>query len=1068
MRFRRIGANCPAPALTMPIGTGIPRILVSGSPDWCDAPKLVMQLAPSLLLALANRLATSLGLVLLAVASADAADKQVSYNRDIRPLLSDRCFLCHGPDEASRQADLRLDNRESAIEGAIVPGDWSRSELIDRITSDDPDYQMPPPDSQKRPFTPTQVALVKRWIDQGAEYQPHWAFVPPTRPQLPATRLKAWQTNAIDRFVLAKLDEQGWQPAAKADRRTLLRRAALDLTGLPPSRDQLEAFLQDETPRAWSNALDRLLASPAYGEHRTRYWLDAARYADTNGYQYDFQRDQWVWRDWVINAFNTNQPFDQFTIEQLAGDLLPNATPQQRLATGFNRNHPITVEGGIIDEEYRVEYVLDRTTTAGAVWLGMTTGCARCHDHKYDPLSQKEFFQFSAYFNQVPERGMNGFDPRERIPSPLGQAERQAIEQRVASTRRTFRQAMRQWNPDLEAMGNRFLAILDEGWLVAKPSSVRSQGGATSEILPDNSVRITGKNPAKDVYEIELPTPSGPIHGIRLTALPDKSTSTGGPGRSSNGNFVLSEITVEVSSKLQPENFQTVTLSSAQADYSQAGYNISRAIDGKIDNSGWAVNGDPKQLQEPINAHFVADNATIATGSGKLRVKLHFQGNYANHQFGRFELALVTAAELPAALPVAIVLKTAKAKRTAAEQLAVERLAVSQYGPDDVKQSLRQYSAALEQEQVALAAVPETMIMRDVQKPRGAYVLDRGEYDKRGEHVQPGTPAALPPLPEQYPANRLGFAKWLTMPNNPLTSRVTVNRFWIELFGIGLVDTPEDFGLQSSLPSHPELLDWLAVEFVESGWDIKQLLKTIMMSQTYQQDSSITPDSFARDPLNRFLARGPRLRLDAETIRDVSLSVSGLLNSKVGGPSVFPYHPQGLWLEVNNRPGFSSSYKQDAGDKLYRRSVYTFWKRTVPPPSMAVFDAPTREYCQVRRSRTNTPLQAFVLLHDPQFIEAARALAQRMLVEGGKTPEEQIRFGFESAVGRQPTEQELRLLRQTYAERLAVYSESPQKAKRLLSVGDSPRDTNLPVVKHAAMTSVARLLMNLSEFITKG
>ncbi|MCG8449505.1 MAG: PSD1 and planctomycete cytochrome C domain-containing protein [Pirellulales bacterium] len=993
---------------------------------------------------------------------------KLSFNHDVRPILSDRCFVCHGPDEASREADLRLDQRATATEWAIVPGDWSESEVIARITSDDPDLRMPPTSSNKAPLTPGEIDKLKQWIAQGAEYEDHWAFVVPTRPALPPARLKAWEANPIDRFVLAQLDEKGWNPSPRADRRTLLRRAAFDLTGLPPTAAQLAEFLKDQSADAWSRAIDRLLASPAYGEHQARHWLDAARYADSNGYQYDLKRDQWAWRDWVINAFNANQSYNDFTIEQLAGDLLPNATEQQRLATGFNRNHPITIEGGVIDEEYRVEYVIDRTVTAGTVWLGLTLGCARCHDHKFDPLSQKEFYELTAFFNQVPEKGMAGFKPQMKIPSPFQVATVDAARAEAAKTKARFRDAFSKWNPDVAEFETTVPVSLDSGWEVKKPKSVVSQHGAKTETLADGSVLVSGKNPDTDIYEIMLPVDNRPIHGIRLTALADPSVENGKVGRSDNGNFVLSEIEVERSTRQTPDAFHPLKLVGAKANYSQPGFPVARAIDGKFGNSGWAVYGSPDHLQGPLTAVFVPERPFPVDEEGQLRVRLRFDSHHRRHQISRFMISVAVAGELAEVLPAIIALETPAAERTTEEQFTIQGFMARRKGPEPVRQAWQQFVGARQQRDELLAEIPETMVMQDRAQSQGAYLLERGEYDKRGEHVKANTPGALPPMPADYPRNRLGFARWLTMPNHPLTARVAVNRFWIQLFGIGLVESPEDFGLQSSPPSHPELLDWLAVQFLESGWDVKALWKTIMLSQTYQQDSSVTPESHARDPENRFLARGPRLRLDAESIRDAALEVSGLLNRTIGGPSVFPYHPQGLWLEINNRPGFSSKYQQDSGEKLYRRSVYTFWKRTVPPPSMAVFDAPSREYCQVRRWRTNTPLQAFVLLHDPQFVEAARALAQRMLTEGGETSAAQIRFGFEVSQGRLPSVEEQQLLLETYREQLAKYRGATDKAQRLLSIGDSPRSAKLAAPEHAAMTSVARLLLNLSEFVTKG
>lgn len=1001
-------------------------------------------------------------------ATGEEISSTVSFSQDIRQLLSDRCFLCHGPDQKSRQADLRLDDFDSATEWAIVPGDPEGSEVITRITSDDPDLRMPPPESNKPPLTAEQVQLLKQWIAEGAEYEKHWAFGSPNRPKLPKVDHAQWNNHPIDQFVLTKLQELGWEPSPRADRRALLRRASLDLTGLPPTPEQIQEFLADQSPKAWSRALDRLLNSSSYGEHQARHWLDAARYADTNGYQYDFERDQWVWRDWVIAAFNTNKPFDEFTIEQLAGDLLPNATSHQRLATGFNRNHPITVEGGIIDEEYRVEYVLDRTTTAGTVWMGLTLGCARCHDHKYDPLTQKEFYQLSAFFNQVPERGMRGFNPSEKITSPLQEAKVLEAEEELAAAEQALITALDALEyPPLEQLFLEIGSENDADWQVQQPESAQSLKGSTLKTLEDNRILAAGENPAQDVYEVVLPVEKDPVRAIRLTAIPVSSGSKQWLGRSANGNFVLSEIEIEATRPETPLQFESVEIASASASYSQSRYEIDHAVDGSLDDSGWAILGKPGSAETEQTATVTLAQPVLAGKRVKLKIRLRFESSFAQHQIGQFRLAtsrsygnVLSAIALPAA-------EKPQREWTTEQRLAVAEL-LAERGESEALQAARQRLTAVRKLQEELRdETPETMVMRDMEKSRGAYVLDRGEYDKRGERVEPDTPGWLPPMDESYPRNRLGLAQWLTDPKHPLTARVTVNRFWLELFGLGLLDSPEDFGLQSQPPSHPELLDWLAVEFVESGWDVKKLLKTIMMSQTYQQSSVISKEMFDRDPENRYLSHGPRLRLDAETIRDSALAVSGLLNRKIGGPSVFPYHPQGLWMEINNRPGYSREYKQDSGEKLYRRSLYTFWKRTVPPPSMAVFDAPTREYCQVRRSRTNTPLQAFVLLHDPQFVEAARELAARMMNEGGQTIGKQIDYGFSLTLGRPPSDQERRVLQDTYQQKKNQYESEPEQAKQLLSVGESPLEGPLPLAEHAAMTQVARLLVNLSEFITK-
>ncbi|TWU58341.1 PSD1 and planctomycete cytochrome C domain-containing protein [Rubripirellula reticaptiva] len=993
---------------------------------------------------------------------------KISYSRDIRPLLSDRCFLCHGPDEKTRGAELRLDSFDDAIDGgAIEPGDADASELIQRIISGDKGYEMPPASSHKAKLKPDEIAIIKQWINEGANYEKHWAFESPRRPTLPVSDLPAWNISPIDRLVIARLAGRGLQPAPPADRRTLLRRASFDLVGLPPTPTQIEMFLADKSVDAWSNALDRLLASPAYGEHQARHWLDVSRYADSNGYQYDFSRDQWAWRDWVIDSFNRNQPFDQFTIEQLAGDLIPGSTPQQRLATGFNRNHPITVEGGVIDEEYRTEYVLDRTTTAGTAWLGLTVGCARCHTHKYDPITQTEFYELSAFFNQIPEKGMKGFFPDEQIPSPFQVEAIDNAKRKVDAAESQFAESFDRWGPDLAEFEAEASLGWEEGWEVIRPTIVTSDGKATMNVLGDGSVQVSGANPSRDNYTMWFDADGQPIYAIRLTAMPSGPDDKPLLGRSSNGNFVLSEIETKVSSKRQPKKFESVKLTAAFADFSQSGYDVAFAIDSALDSKGWAVLGDQGASQSRTAIVVPATDLAPASG-GKLQVTLKFQSGFSQHQMGRFQIAFARkpkSALLPAALPV---LNKPADQRTAADELAIRQWITQIKGSVDVKAAMNAVSEARKKQAELLAEVPKTMVMKEMDTPRKTYVLDRGEYDKYLDAVLPGTPAFLPPMPAGVPNNRLGLAHWLTMPSHPLTSRVAVNRLWSQLFGIGLLDTPEDFGLQSSLPKFPELLDWLAVEFVESGWDVKAIFKTVMMSQVYQQSSVTTQDSFANDPENRWLARGPRLRLDAESIRDSALAVSGLLNPKIGGPSVFPYHPAGLWMEVNNRPGYSSAYKQDTGDKVFRRGVYTFWKRTVPPPSMAVFDAPSREYCQVRRSRTNTPLQAFVMLHDPQYVEAARVLAEKMMAAASQNLRGQLAFGFETAIGRSPSEQELELLQVTYQERIELYEADAAKAEKLLSIGNSSRNSELPIIQHAAMTTVARVILNLSEFITKG
>ncbi len=1019
--------------------------------------------------------------------AADAID----FNREIRPLLSDRCYLCHGPDEAARQADLRLDNFADATAAAIKPGDADGSELIARITSADPDSIMPPRDSHKPRLTEPQVELFRQWIDQGAKYEQHWAYAPPRKAELPVPAANSSTTdahagerqtqNAIDTFVQAKLRLEKLSPAPPAERLNLLRRLTLDLTGLPPTPQEGRDYLADSSDRATENVVARLLDSPAHGEHMARHWLDVARYADSNGYQYDFARQQWAWRDWVIDAFNRNLPFDQFTIEQLAGDLLPAASDNQRLATGFNRNHPITVEGGIIDEEYRTEYVIDRVVTTGTVWMGATLICSRCHDHKYDPTTQREFYQFFDFFNQIPEKGMKGFDPQASIASPLQVASIRQSEVQVADITQKFHAEFERWRTEHP---DEFSAAEDgQLWFVPRPISQLSSGGAQLTWEEDQSIFVEAEptrdeTPMQDVYELLYDLPANQALAlVRLEALTDKRLPGNGTSLSSNSNFVLTEITAELdtpaaatsNNSSPPSKFEALKFSDASADYSQRNYPVAAAIDGTFDKAGWAVDGNEHTLRASRTALFALESPLESSQEPKrLRIKLHFQSPYDQHAIGKFRISLASDRNLLVSDDINAALSLAPDQRTPEQQLAIARHVASSRGSPELRQLVSALTAAQSQLDELRKSIPATMIMQEQPNSRESFILVRGEYDKPSDTVSANTPAYLPPLDDSLPRNRLGLAKWLVSPSNPLTARVTVNRLWQQFFGTGLVDTPEDFGLQGNPPSHPELLDWLAVDFVESGWDVRHLIRTIVLSQTYQQSSAITPQAFARDPNNRLLARGPRVRLDAEAIRDSALAASGLLNKTIGGPSVFPYHPPGLWLEVNNRPGFSSPYEQDHGDNLYRRSMYTFGKRTVPAPAMSVFDAPDREVCQVRRSRTNTPLQAFVLLHDPQFVEAARKLAERMLHHAPQSLEEQLKYGFRLCLGRMPTPDELLVATDAYTADERHFAEYPELAASLLNVGESPSDASLPVHQLAAIANVARLLMNLSEFVTKG
>jgi hypothetical protein len=991
-------------------------------------------------------------------AIATAAEDPVRFNRDIRPILSENCLSCHGPDAKQRKAELRLDVEASAHEHAIVAGNPGESELISRITSNDDELKMPPTESGKK-LTSEEVAMLRRWIEEGAKYEGHWSFISPKKSELPGVSDPAWARGPIDRFVQARLDAEKMKPSREADRYVWIRRVSLDLTGLPPTIQDVNTFVRDTSENAFEKVVDRLLNSERFGEHMSRHWLDAARYADTNGYQYDLEREQWVWRDWVIHALNSNMPFDQFTVEQLAGDLLPGATDQQRLATAFHRNHPITIEGGVVDEEYRTEYVVDRVVTTSTVWLGLTMTCGRCHDHKYDPISQREFYSFFSFFNNVPERGLNGFNPKLKVDSPLRSAQSAKAAAELAIAELTFKKLWKQNAAELSAHESKLTEDVTKQWLTVVPDERRSIGGATLEVQPDQSILATGKNPVTETYELVVNCET-PIHAIRLEALKHPSFVGGGTGRGFNGNFVLSEFQVAASG--EDSKFQPVKIAEAQADYSQRNYNVASTIDGKIDKSGWAVDGNTK-FEDRV-AIFTLAKPLLPAAVKSVRLQMHHRYG-GSHHIGRFRISLATRPVQVVPADVTSIVKVDAAMRTALQMSRLAEYLAGRFGNNEMKSIVARLSS-LRRQLAASSAFPATMVMAEMPKPRKTHVLFRGEYDKPRDEVQPGTPAALPPMPDGFPRNRLGLAKWLTMPGHPLTARVAVNRFWQLLFGTGIVKSVEDFGSQGEFPSHPKLLDWLAVDFVESGWDTKGLLRKIVLSATYRQSSRMTPQFLERDPENRLLARGPRLRLDAETIRDSALFASGLLSPQIGGPSVFPYHPSGLWQEINNRPGYSRTYKQDSGDGLYRRSLYTFWKRTVPPPSMAAFDAPEREFCVVRRSRTNTPLQAFVMLHDPQFVEAARHLGARMMSAGVDRTERGLALGFLACHSRPPSSREMAVLMRVLEQRMVLYQNDPDAAKGVLSVGESPAQSG-NVADIAAWTTVARVILNSSEFVTK-
>jgi hypothetical protein len=953
-----------------------------------------------------------------------AADPSIDFNRAVRPLLSEYCFACHGPDEEQRRkvkSKLRLDTQEGLFTklGDIVPvigGDAGHSEVLRRVTTTDEDDRMPPATTGKH-LNADQIALIKRWIDQGAHWEQHWAFVAPKRPNPPTVTDAAWPRNDIDRFVLPRLERDGLHHAAEAPMATLIRRLSLDITGLPPSPAEVDAVSADTSPQAYEHCVDRLLASPHYGERMAMAWMDGARYADSNGYQADHERSMWRWRDWLIDAFNQNLPFDQFTIEQLAGDLLPNATPEQRIATGFCRNHRINTEGGIIADEWHVETVIDRVDTTGQVWLGLTLGCARCHDHKYDPISQKDFYRLFAFYNNVPEPGVGkeelaGTPPFMAAPTPAQSTHLAELDAAVARARSQRDEYQKQST-------SRDSSKPISAWTPLLPQTATSDKGTVLSIKADGA--LLASTPAEtDVYTIRAPISIVHIAGVRLETLPHDTMPGKGSGFGKNGNFALSEMTITL---VTPTGRTVLAPSSVNADFAEEKWPASNAVDGK-DGTAWSV------LPQAGKRHELVLQVTpVAVPPGTLvEVRLSFASPRAKHLLGHWRLAIAESAQMV----------------------------------DNERDLAQAESARASFEQ----SLPTVMVMEEMAKPRPTYVLQRGLYDHHGDEVSAGTPSAFPPLPAGAPANRLGLARWIADPANPLTARVAVNRMWERLFGIGLVKSSDNLGSQGELPSHPELLDWLATEFIRLHWDMKLMLKTMVMSATYRQDSATSAALAASDPDNRLLAHGPRFRLQAETIRDQALAVAGLLTEAIGGPSVRPYQPPGIWDELSNY-GNLHNYKHDAGANLYRRSIYTIWKRTTPPPDMVLFDMPSREYCLVRRSRTDTPLQALTLLNDVTFVEAARLLAGAMMRDGGSSVDSRLTYGFRRALVRLPSAEELGILREGFTRRLARFRAEPTSATHLIAQGDTPADAAQDPSELAAYTTVASTIINLDEAITK-
>ncbi len=1083
------------------------------------------------------------------VSAADSPTHKIDFDREVRPILADNCFACHGPDEKQRMANLRLDVTEGlfADRGGyriITPGDSSHSELYLKISSSDPRFRMPPVFAN-RTLTAQQIETIKEWIDQGAKWERHWAWIAPERPAAPEVQDKGWTRNPIDNFVLARLEQEGLKPSPEADRATLLRRVYFDLTGLPPTPAEVDSFLADKSPDAYERRVDQLLASPHYGERMAMPWLDLARYADTHGYHIDSLREMSPWRDWVIAAFNRNEPYDQFTIEQLAGDLLPNATLDQKIASGFNRNHEINFEGGAIPAEYHVEYVVDRVSTTATTWLGLTMGCARCHDHKFDPIKQRDFYRFFAFFNTVPERGLDGIqgnaDPVLPLPSPEQQRQTDDLNARIASTVAALPEKQmvaeeNQWRigrlaqlPEAshdglaawyefegnlrDSSGHGEDAKAARGDVVYGDGAVRQSAGFTGETQVDFAG--AGDYDGRQAFALALwlnPDGSKPLDVVqKRDASPnwrgyevtlDDAAFSDVFKRDFRVQVRLANrwpddaIEVETSDRVvgaqDPDGLILSNLQQLVVNYdgSGRGAGITIYLGGKplatrvvMDHlTGSFRTAAPlsignKTLGPPFKGQIDdfriysrtlnAEDARILSVETPARALLaDLDGKPAT------EIASLQPENPPTEADIGELDKAETPEMQAANQIKDHQRRLSEYylsvaAPENDRQFYARLRSLREQKDGLQKTIATTMVMAEMKKPRDTFILGRGQYDNPGEKVTPGVPAFLPPLPAGAPLNRLTLARWIVDPANPLTARVAVNHFWQENFGIGLVKTSEDFGAQGEPPSNPELLNWLASEFVRAGWNVKAMERLIVTSATYRQSSKAPPELEERDPENRLLARGPRFRLSAEEIRDNALAVSGLLNPEIGGTSAYPYQPKGVWEDGAYGEGFTAqTYHQGNGQDIYRRGMYTVWKRTAPPPELTTFDAPDREKCTARRLPTNTPLQALELMNDPTYVEASRALAQRAILAAGSDPSRRIDFMFRLATARYPRPQEREILAGLARDETAEYRQDRSAALKLISVGASVPDSKINPGELAAWTTVASAILNLDETIT--
>ncbi len=1021
---------------------------------------------------------------LLSLSAVSLAEEKIDFRTQVQPILSDRCFHCHGPDARNQESEFRLDSQENLFKdlggyAAVVPGDLEASELHARIHSDDEFSQMPPP-SSNRSLSEQEKRILDLWIKQGAEYQRHWSFEVPKRPEVPRDVVKSsawpeqrkeqWSINPIDAFIARRLISEDIMPSVEADPATKLRRASMTLTGMLPPVELQEELLANPNDAAYIEAVDTLLDSMAYAEHQSLRWLDAARYADTDGYQNDNERTNWPWRDWVIQAMHRNMPFDQFTIEQLAGDMLPEATDTQRLATAFNRNHRQNAEGGALADEFLVENVIDRVETTSTVWLGLTMGCARCHDHKYDPLSQREFYQFYGYFNNIGERGIGrgiNANPTMKASSPLASVspatatKLDQAKQKLQAAKASLPSRMQRWLDDYHGQSEEEMIA----WEPVVVQSAKLNGKSDLAIENDDTIYYRGGSESSDiVYKLTVKPKQKILTALQLEALPDEAfTKPRQLAPSVNGNFVLTRLNVLKDGK-------EVAIQSATATFEQDSYPVKNILDDKP-STGWAVFG-PDVKSEPVTAVIRFVEPISVQEDDAIAIELKFESQFANHAIGKARFSFTDHADAG---------KTAEAGPTAEVKSALAKPAQQRTKTDlevigkyyetldePLLDAQRQLTLAEQQYRREVGPEVNVMVMNERQgEDEPIYLLNRGQYNEpvKDEPLSRAVPAELfsAESPIQ-PGNRLELARWLVSRENPLTARVIVNRLWQDHFGVGLVKTVDDFGLQGEVPSHPQLLDWLAVELIESGWDLKAMHRLIVTSQTYRQSSVFRPDLSERDPENRLIARGPRYRADGYAIRDIALQASGLLSTKVGGPSVKPYQPAGLWSTVASSAGIR--YQQGAGESLYRKSMYTYWKRAVNPPRQTIFDAGSREVCTVRATRTNTPLQALVLMNDVTFLESARHLAERSLQSEANNDRDLLGKMYRLAIARPADDETLDILAENLNFFRQHFADSPDDAQKLLAVGQSPTDRSLDPIEHAALTSVAHLILNLDEFVT--